>query len=80
MNVLPLQDYTYAKLYDKAFMSLIDKKWIEWFKYISITMDLEVPKLPTILLLTFFCAAQKEVHITPDNFGGLFKCTFKLAL
>ena len=37
-------------------------------------------KVTNYLIADFFCAAQKKVHITPDNFGGLFKCTFKLAL
>lgn len=76
MNVLPLQDYTFTKLYDKAFMSLIDKKWIEWFKYIQKYNN----GFGKYQVTNHLISAQKNVPITPDNFGGLFKCTFKLAL
>ena len=73
MNVLPLQDYTFTKLYDKAFMSLIDKKWIEWFKYIQ---KYNNEFRSTKLLLTFLCSSKEGTHYT-WQFWGTFQMHFQ---
>ena len=57
MNVLLIQDYAFAELYDTAFMSLIDKKWVEWFKYIQkLEKGIGITKITSYFIADLFCA------------------------